>query len=219
MPGQGFDLERFLTCPVLGILRGIPSQNLEPVLEAAVAAGLKHLEITLNTQDAFSIIERAAAGFSGRLTIGAGTVLSPEGAERACNAGATFLVSPTLNTEVARFCRDENIPYFPGAFTPTEIEKAWQAGAAMVKVFPASQLGPAFFKEMRGPFPDIKLMAVGGVCVENVPRYLESGALAVAVGGSVFTRERLENVRVEEIKNDLSHILIAVSKFLTTMTP
>lgn len=218
MTGQGFDLERFLACPVLGILRGVPSHNLDPVLEAAISSGLQHLEITLNTPDAFSLIERAASRYADQLTIGAGTVLSLEEAGRALNAGATFLVSPTLNPDVAAFCREKNVAYFPGAFTPTEIETAWNAGAALVKVFPASQLGPAFFKEIRGPFADIKLMAVGGVRVENVFQYLESGSMAVAVGGSVFTRERLENARVSEIKNDLSQILIAVKKFLTTMT-
>ncbi len=218
MTGQVFELETFLACPVLGILRGIPAENLEPVLEAACDAGLRHLEITLNTQDAYAIISKAVSGFSDRMTIGAGTVLSVDEADRALEAGATFLVSPTLNVDVAALCRAEKIPYFPGAFTPTEIEHAWLAGATMVKVFPASQLGPHYFKEIRGPFADIRTMAVGGVRADNVSQFLKSGALAVAVGGSVFTQDRLARAEVEGIKNDLSQILIAVNNFFTKMS-
>ncbi len=201
----------------MGILRGISLQQTEPFLEAAHRAGLRHVEVTLNTPDAYSIIKNASRNFAGRFTLGAGTVLSVEEARKALEAGATFLVSPTLNEEVAAFCNRKGVAYFPGAFTPTEIERAWKAGAAMVKVFPASQLGPGYFKEIKGPFAGIKMMAVGGVRAGNAHEYLKSGAQAVAVGGSVFSRERLMSGDTESVEQDLLEILIAVRDFFTKM--
>ncbi len=218
MSGPDFDLESFLSCPVMGILRGISLDQVEPVLDAAYDAGLRHIEVTLNTPDAYSIIEKTSRLFAGRFTLGAGTVLSVESAQRALESGATFLVSPTLNEDVAGLCRREGIAYFPGAFTPTEIERAWNAGATLVKVFPASQLGPGFFKEMKGPFADIKLMAVGGVRAGNAYDYLKSGAQAVAIGGSVFSIERLQSGDTESIQRDLVEILFAVREFFTKMS-
>ncbi len=218
MSGLAFDLDSFLASPVLGILRGISLEQTQAVLEAAHDAGLRHVEVTLNTPDAFSIIKNASRNFAGRFVFGAGTVLSIEEAGQALDAGATFLVSPTLNESVAAFCTREEVAYFPGAFTPTEIERAWNAGAAMVKVFPASQLGPGFFKEIKGPFADIKLMAVGGVRAGNAHEYLKSGAKAVAVGGSVFSKERLLSGDTDSIHEDLQEILIAVRDFFTKMS-
>ncbi len=217
MSGQGFDLDSFLTCPVLGILRGIPLDKVEPVLDTVCDAGLSHIEVTLNTSDAFSILKKIASLYQGGLTLGAGTVLTLDQAQQALDAGATFLVSPTLNEEVALFCNRKKVAYFPGAYTPTEIERAWNAGATMVKVFPASQLGPVFFKEVRGPFADIRMMAVGGVRADNAHEYLKSGAQAVAVGGSVFSTERMLMENTESIHRDLSDILIAVREFFTKM--
>ena len=172
-------------------MRGIPENHLEGVLDSARDAGLKFLEITLNTDHAFRLIQSASRKYESSLCIGAGTVRTREQAEQAVASGARFLVSPMLNEEVASYCRNQSVPYFPGALTPTEIEKAWQAGATMVKVFPASQWGPSYFREIKGPFEDIPLMAVGGVTPGNIPAYFSSGASAVAVGGSVFSQSRM----------------------------
>ncbi|QPJ63364.1 MAG: bifunctional 4-hydroxy-2-oxoglutarate aldolase/2-dehydro-3-deoxy-phosphogluconate aldolase [Candidatus Nitronauta litoralis] len=218
MSGQVFNLNSFLSCPVMGILRGISLEQTEPVLEAAHNAGLRYVEVTLNTPDAFTIIKNASRTFAGRFTFGAGTVLSVDEARQALDSGATFLVSPTLNETVAAFCAKEKVAYFPGAFTPTEIERAWNASAAMVKVFPASQLGPGYFKEIKGPFSDIKMMAVGGVRAGNAHEYLKSGAKAVAVGGSIFSRERLASGDTASIQKDLQEILFAVRGFFTKMS-
>ena len=178
-----FSLARFEEEPVMGIIRGITEESLSGVMEAAISGGLRFLEITLNTPNAPHLIESINRDFPGTLCVGAGTVLTVADAETAVAAGARFLVSPTVKPDVAAFCRKQNLAYFPGAFTPTEIETAWNAGATMVKVFPASQLGPAYFKEVKGPFQDIRLMAVGGIKRENVPLYLAAGAEALALGG------------------------------------
>ena len=212
-----FDPELFQDVPVLGIVRGVPENSLEGVLNSARDAGLKFLEITLNTDHALRLIESAVATCGDSLCIGAGTVRTLGQAKQAVASGARFLVSPALNEEVAVYCRNQRLSYFPGALTPSEIEKAWQSGATMVKVFPASQWGPKYFREIKGPFEDIPLMAVGGVTSKNIPEYFSSGASAVAVGGSVFSQSRMVNGEYSKIRDDLKEILFAVKSFLNTM--
>lgn len=212
-----FDPELFKDVPVLGIVRGVPESSLDGVLNAARDAGLKFLEITLNTDHALRLIETAIATYGDSLCIGAGTVRTREQAEQAVASGARFLVSPALNEEVAAYCKSQALPYFPGALTPSEIEKAWQTDACMVKVFPASQWGPQYFREIKGPFEDIPLMAVGGVTSKNISDYFSSGASAVAVGGSIFSQSRMVNEEYSKIRNDLKEILFAVQNFLNTM--
>jgi len=205
-----FNLSRFNESPVLGIIRGAPEDSIQGVLEACVTGGLRFVELTLNTEKAFSLIESASQQFSEDLCIGAGTVLSLTDAKQAVNAGAQFIVSPTLNIDVAKYCVKKEIAYFPGAFTPTEIEKAWSAGAAMVKVFPASQMGASYFNTVRGPFNELLLMAVGGVDSSNAVEYLKAGASAVAIGGSVFTISRMKNKEFDSIE-------IAIRDFVSTV--
>jgi 2-dehydro-3-deoxyphosphogluconate aldolase/(4S)-4-hydroxy-2-oxoglutarate aldolase len=212
-----FDFKLFKQEPVLGIIRGVSESSLEGVLDSARDAGLKFLEITLNTEHALQLINSAVKKYEGSLCIGAGTVRTREQAEQSVASGAQFLVSPALNDEVASYCRDQALPYFPGALTPSEIEKAWQAGASMVKVFPASQWGPQYFREIKGPFEDILLMAVGGVTPDNIPAYFSSGASAVAVGGSVFSLSRMVNGEFSGIHDDLKEIMFAVIKNMNTM--
>lgn len=214
MSGVAFDPARFAQKPVLGIIRGVTETQLHGVLQAVVRSGVEFVELTLNTPDAISLLQAADREFSGPLCIGAGTVLSVRDAEMATAAGARFLVSPTAQPEVARFCREQGFPHFPGAFTPTEIENAWNARACMVKVFPASVLGPGYFREIKGPFNDIRLMAVGGVRASNVQDYFEKGASAVAVGASVFSQQRMESGDHAAIQHDLAEILIEVTAFL-----
>ena len=210
---EQFDLSRFEREPALGILRGIKPEQLDRIFETIIASGLKHVEITLNTPDALRLIEKAVAKYSESVCVGAGTVLSAEDAKNACHSGSRFIVAPTLNQEVASFCSLEDIPYFPGALTPTEIERCWQAGATMVKVFPASRFGPDYFKEIKGPFNEIKLMAVGGVRPENIKDYLNAGASALALGGSIFSTERLELGEFSKIHHDLKVFLSAINKY------
>ncbi len=215
MAGTGFPLSRFQEEPVLGILRGVSRDSLSGVLEAAIGGGLRFLEITLNTSGALSLIEHGNRSFEKSLCLGAGTVLSVDAARRAFSAGARFLVAPTWNPDVARYCRDQSIAYFPGALTPTEIERAWAGSATMIKVFPASQVGPKYFQLVKGPFPDIPLMAVGGIQAANLSDYFSSGASAVAFGGSIFTRARMQNRDYDGIRHEVEEFLLAVRKFYT----
>ena len=207
-----FDLPRFESEPVIGIVRGLNESCLEGVVEAAFAGGLQFLEITLNTPDALHLINKINRKYT-QLQIGAGTVLSVEEAKKAIDAGAKYIVAPNFDEEVSTFCAQTKIAYFPGALTPTEIKKAWDAGATMVKVFPASQMGPDYFKIIKGPFDKIKLMAVGGINSENIKDYLGAGANAVALGGSIFSAQRMANRKFEEIQKDIAEFIFAVKEF------
>lgn len=187
------DPARFRRKPLIGIVRGVSPERLEPVLEAAIAGGLETLEITLNTPGAPGLIARAGQIARGRLALGAGTVLDGDGLKAALDAGASFIVSPTLVPDVVAECVERRIPVFPGALTPQEIHDAWRAGATMVKVFPARLFGPDYFAEIRGPFDDVPLLACGGISPDTLPAYAAAGADAFAVGGSVFRREWMES--------------------------
>ena len=208
-----FDLSRFKEASILGIIRGASPGSVQGILDACISGGLKFVELTLNSKRALPSIELASKEFSGRLCIGAGTVLSLSDTIQAVNAGAQFIVSPTLNVDVASYCGEKGLAYFPGALTPTEIEKSWNAGATMVKVFPASQMGPDYFKTVRGPFDKLLLMAVGGIKVSDATKYLQAGASAVAIGGSVFTPSRIKNKEFESIKSEISKFVSAVKMF------
>jgi 2-dehydro-3-deoxyphosphogluconate aldolase/(4S)-4-hydroxy-2-oxoglutarate aldolase len=195
---------------VLGILRDCPDAALETVAEAVRLSGLKFLEVTMNTTAACSQIARFSRRLDGICRIGAGTVLTEREAEDAVAAGATFLVSPCLSEEVQEFATASRIPTLPGALTPTEIWNAHHSGAAMVKVFPARSMGgPSYFRELRGPFRDIPLLACGGVSASNAAEYIQSGADALAFGGSVFTKERLDTSDVTTIAADIAALLAA----------
>jgi 2-dehydro-3-deoxyphosphogluconate aldolase / (4S)-4-hydroxy-2-oxoglutarate aldolase len=187
------DAAEFKKKPVMGIVRDVEAEQIEPLVEAVVMSGLKTLEITMNTPGASQLIRRAARIAHKRLILGAGTVLDMESLKQALDAGAAFIVMPVLVKDVARYCVKNKIPVFPGALTPSEIYDAWQEGATMVKVFPARCFGPEYLREIKGPFRDIELMAVGGVTPSNMREYFSCGADAVAFGASVFKKERLQN--------------------------
>ena len=202
------DIEKFKRLPILGILRGIDVESVEPLVEASISAGLKTIEITMNTRGAATLIEKAAATGGKRLTVGAGTVLSVKSLEIAMDAGATFIVTPVLVEDVIKYCVKNKIPVFPGALTPQEIYNAWNAGATMVKVFPSGFFGPKYFKEIKGPFNEIELLACGGVTPENMKEYFSSGASAIAFGEGVFKREWLAG-------KDFKSIGEAVKRYIT----
>ncbi|MFH1691977.1 MAG: bifunctional 4-hydroxy-2-oxoglutarate aldolase/2-dehydro-3-deoxy-phosphogluconate aldolase [Candidatus Omnitrophota bacterium] len=187
------DVARFKQLPLMGILRGIKADVLEPLLETVIKCGLETIEITMNTPQAPSLIHQAVQFSGGRLVVGAGTVLNRDSLKSALEAGASFIVTPVFNEEVFVCCRKNNIPFFPGALTPTEIYRAWEYGPAMVKVFPSKFFGSAYFKEIKGPFENIELLACGGVSPQEMGVYFSNGASAVAFGASVFNKEWLQN--------------------------
>jgi len=186
------DLRRFRKKPLLGILRGIKSEELDPLFEVILSSGLEAVEITMNTPCASDLIAQAVKRYGKRIMIGAGTVLSLQDLREALRVGATFIVSPVLHEPIISSCVKNGIPVFPGALTPQEVHNAWEAGATMVKVFPAGCLGPEYFSELKGPFNGIELLACSGVTPENLPDYLSHGASAAAIGSGTFRREWIE---------------------------
>ncbi|MBN1117926.1 MAG: bifunctional 4-hydroxy-2-oxoglutarate aldolase/2-dehydro-3-deoxy-phosphogluconate aldolase [Bacteroidales bacterium] len=200
-----------LSTPILAIFRGIGIEHVQSLVKSCIDAGLDSIEVTMNTENASSIIEEFKQISGNRLQVGAGTVLSESDLANALSAGAEFIVTPVVNKNVIVTCRDKNIPVFPGALTPTEIWEAWQYGAEMVKVFPAGVFGPKYLKDLHGPLNEVKLMAVGGVNSETIVDYFKAGASAVAIGGSIFSKERLEKKQFNLITEDLKNLVAKIS--------
>ena len=200
-------IEKFKELPIMGILRGLELETVEPLIETIYSSGLRTIEVTMNTPEAEKIIDKAVACSNGRLTIGAGTVLDIDSLKRALGVGATFIVSPILIAKIAKYCLKKSIPYFPGAFTPLEIYQAKEAGAAMVKVFPAKFFGPAYLKEIKGPFQDVELLACGGVTSSNICSFFYQGASAIAFGASIFKDNLLKNKNFSSIEESIAMLI------------
>jgi 2-dehydro-3-deoxyphosphogluconate aldolase / (4S)-4-hydroxy-2-oxoglutarate aldolase len=170
---------------VVAIGRRLPLDQVKAIADGLVAGGVGAFELTLNDPEgaaleAIAAVARHAAG--GPLVVGAGTVLTTEAAERAVEAGARFLVMPHTDPVLIAWAAKRGIPVFPGALSPTEVLAAWRAGAAAVKLFPASVTGPNAVRELRGPFPDIPLIPTGGVTAESAAAFVRAGAIAVGIG-------------------------------------
>lgn len=206
------DISRFKRKPILGIIRGVGPDSIEPLMEAVISAGLETVEITMNTKDAAESIKKAVKASRKRLTVGAGTVIDEKSLYAALDAGASFIVMPVLVKDVVDHCVKNKIPVFPGAFTPQEIHDAWNSGATMVKIFPSGFLGPDYLKEIKGPFADVELLACGGVTPENISEYFANGASAVAFGSSVFKKEWLAKKDFRSIGCRIKEYLSAAKK-------
>jgi 2-dehydro-3-deoxyphosphogluconate aldolase/(4S)-4-hydroxy-2-oxoglutarate aldolase len=176
-------LERILGGALVAVVRAPDPTGLVDVVRALADGGVTAAEVTLTVPNALDVLKAAKAALGDRVVLGVGTVLDPESAWAAIDAGAAFVVAPTVDLDVVRLCRQRDAVVMPGAFTPTEIYAAWRAGADIVKVFPADAVGPAFFKAMRGPLPQIKLMPTGGVDLTNAAAFLKAGAACLGVGG------------------------------------
>jgi 2-dehydro-3-deoxyphosphogluconate aldolase/(4S)-4-hydroxy-2-oxoglutarate aldolase len=179
------DLQRVLDCGIVAVVRFGDPKPLVEVVEALYAGGVTVAEVTLTVPNALDVIRAAKQQLGDRVLLGAGTVLDPETARAALLAGAEFVVAPTVNLDVIRLCRRYDRLVMPGAFTPTEVLSAWEAGADIVKVFPADVVGPAFFKALRGPLPQVKLMPTGGVDLITAAEFLKAGAACLGVGGQL----------------------------------
>ncbi|MFA6282156.1 MAG: bifunctional 4-hydroxy-2-oxoglutarate aldolase/2-dehydro-3-deoxy-phosphogluconate aldolase, partial [Candidatus Omnitrophota bacterium] len=145
------NIDKFRKQPILGILRDVTKEEIPPLLETIISSGLVSVEIAMNTKDAASLIKQAVSLSKGKLMIGAGTVVNMKLLKSALGAGASFIVMPVLVKDVVKYCVRHKIPVFPGALSPQEIYQAWEAGATMVKVFPAGFFGPKYFREIKGP--------------------------------------------------------------------
>jgi 2-dehydro-3-deoxyphosphogluconate aldolase/(4S)-4-hydroxy-2-oxoglutarate aldolase len=178
---------------LIAIIRADNADGLVQVARALEAGGCKLIEVTMTTPGALDVVRAAGAKFGDRCVFGAGTILDAETARAAILAGAQFVVCPTLNLGTIQICQRYSVPVMPGAYTPTEILTAWEAGADVVKVFPASVGGPAFIKALKGPLPHIQLAAVGGVNFETTADFFRAGVCVVGVGGELVNQKLLDN--------------------------
>jgi 2-dehydro-3-deoxyphosphogluconate aldolase/(4S)-4-hydroxy-2-oxoglutarate aldolase len=184
-PNPAF-LERLRVTGVMAVIRGASIDAALQTSHALVRGGVTGIEITFSTPGAAAAIERARRELPSAL-VGAGTVLSHADLAAACDAGAEFLVSPHLDETLVEAARLRGVPFLPGALTPTEVVRAWHAGAACVKLFPGSAVGPGYVKALRGPLPHVPLMPTGGVDEKNLGEWLAAGAVAVGMGGALAT--------------------------------
>ncbi len=182
--GPTATLQGILEHRIVAILRGCDTEHILPIATALYEGGIRLLEITLNSPGALEAIEQVAASMGDRLFVGAGTVLDAAEATAAIAAGARFILSPSLDIGIIRRTRDLGAVSVPGAFTATEILTAWRNGASIVKVFPAS-VGPAYFRDLRGPLPQIPLMPTGGVNLDNIRDFHQAGAVAFGIGSAL----------------------------------
>ncbi|CCH57189.1 2-dehydro-3-deoxyphosphogluconate aldolase/4-hydroxy-2-oxoglutarate aldolase [Fibrisoma limi BUZ 3] len=185
--------ELFAQAPIVGIVRNLPPDVITQLLPVYQEAGLTTIEITMNTPGAVDCIREARQHYPTGLNIGAGTVCTLDDLEQALDAGAQFIVTPILDELVIRTCVERGVPIFPGAFTPTEIYRAWALGASMVKVFPTTSLGPAYIKDLKGPLPHVKLLPTGGVSLNTLQQFFDAGATGVGVGSHLFDASLINN--------------------------
>jgi 2-dehydro-3-deoxyphosphogluconate aldolase / (4S)-4-hydroxy-2-oxoglutarate aldolase len=184
-------LGTLLDTGVVAVVRTDSPRDLVRLARALVEGGVRLVEITMTVPAAVEVIEQAASALGADAVIGAGTVLDAATAERAVSAGAGFVVSPALDTEVIETAHRHGVVAIPGCLTPTEIALAWSAGADVVKLFPGRVATPGYFADVRGPFPDVRLMPTGNVDLETAPQYIRAGAVAVGVGKALVDPEAL----------------------------
>jgi 2-dehydro-3-deoxyphosphogluconate aldolase/(4S)-4-hydroxy-2-oxoglutarate aldolase len=175
---------------VVAVIRLNDPSIMGPLSKALVAGGVKCIEITMTTPNALEVIKDLSQQDSDML-IGAGTVINAQMAKDVIEAGAEFVVSPVMRPEIIKVARDNDKAMISGAFTPTEILKAWESGADLVKVFPATALGPKYFKDVRGPLPQVKLTPTGGVNVDNTAEFMKAGAVCIGVGSALLNKKMI----------------------------
>lgn len=203
-------LNRLISEKLVAVVRLDSGDQLIKVAEALKAGGITAIEFTVPTPNSLEMIKQAAVYFGDEVLMGAGTVLDPETARSAILSGAQFIVTPALNIKTIELCRRYGKPIIPGAMTPTEILTAWEAGADMVKVFPADILGSAYLKAVLAPLPQIRLVPTGGISSENAAEYLKAGATAVGVGGKLVSKSAVASGDWAAISAEAQRLVHAV---------
>lgn len=209
-----FSWPLFNKIPIVGIIRHIPAADVSQILPVYQAAGLTTVEITMNTPEAETMIRAARQQYPDTLNVGAGTVCSEADLELALAAGAQFIVTPVINKKVLKTCVKKGVPIFPGAFTPSEIYKAWSLGASMVKVFPTTQLGPGYIRDVKAPLNQIKLLPTGGITLQNMGDFLKAGADGFGIGSHLFDKQLIDKKDWDGLKNHFQSFIDRFQSFV-----
>src|SRR3954463_11182679 len=194
-------LKRILDGGIVAVVRAESGESLVKVVRALAEGGVTAAEITFTVPDAIEVIRQVRREVGEAVVLGAGTVLDPETARAALLAGAEYIVAPTVNVEVIRLCRRYDKVVMPGALTPTEVLAAWEAGADVVKIFPADVGGPAYLKALSGPLPQIRLMPTGGVDLNTAESFLKAGACCLGVGSSLVSPKTVASGDFAQIRD------------------
>jgi 2-dehydro-3-deoxyphosphogluconate aldolase / (4S)-4-hydroxy-2-oxoglutarate aldolase len=204
-------LQQVLDCGIVAVVRAPDGTALVEVVRALADGGVTVVEITMTVPDALDVLRQVRRTLGDRVLLGAGTVLDTETARAVVLAGAEYIVTPTVNVDVIRLCQRYDKLIMPGAFTPTEILTAWEAGADIVKVFPAEVVGPAFFKAVRGPLPQVRLMPTGGVDLTTASAFLKAGACCLGIGSQLVDPKLVAERNFDRIR-DLARQYVTIVK-------
>ncbi|MBC6999116.1 bifunctional 4-hydroxy-2-oxoglutarate aldolase/2-dehydro-3-deoxy-phosphogluconate aldolase [Cytophaga sp. FL35] len=210
MDNPVFSWERFYQTPIVAILRGLNTTEVLRLAGSYLKCGFTTIEVTMNSPQVPETVQSLLKEFP-ELNVGVGTVCSMDDLNIAISSGSQFIVTPIINEEVIIHCKQNNIPIFPGAYTPTEIYKAWVLGASAVKVFPAT-LGPKYIKDVLAPLDQIKLLPTGGVNKENIKDFFKAGAIGAGMGGHLFPKELIERDDLTALENHLMEFKEIVDK-------
>ena len=208
--GRGAIVSAIEATGVVAVVRLTDAGAFREVAAALVEGGVRAIEVTMTVPRAVALIESLAASARNDVIVGAGTVLDAETARQVILAGARFVVGPVLRPEVIELGHRYDVAVMPGCFTPTEILTAWELGADVVKVFPATALGPGFFKDVRGPLPQIRLMPTGGVTRDNAGAWIAAGAVAIGVGTALVDPKAVSAGRLDLLSANARHFIDAV---------
>lgn len=209
---QSQDILRAITdIGIVPVVRTNSAESAVRAIEAIYRGGIRAAEITMTVPGAIRALEKVADEYGDRIVLGAGTVLDPETARACMLAGANFFVTPSLNVRTIEMAKRYSKVICPGALTPTEVVTAWQAGADVIKIFPADSVGGAkYIKALKGPLPHIEMIPTGGVSVSTCGDFLKAGACAVAVGGELVNAKLIADHNYEEIEKRARHFVEAV---------
>jgi len=203
-------LSQILEHKIVAILRGMPSSEMIPIANALYKGGIRIMEVTLNSENALSAIEQLSNAFENDMLIGAGTVLDSNDAKNAIDAGAKFIISPSLDATVIQATKDAGMVSIPGAFTPTEIVAAYNFGADIIKVFPC--LNAAYIKNVLAPLNHMKLMPTGGIHAGNIQEYAATGAVAFGIGSALVHNDAVNEQYLEQLTAKAAALTGALKK-------
>ena len=196
---------------VVAVIRMKDPAKLRAVFDALAEGGVRAIEVTMTVPGAVGLIKELAASLPQGIVLGAGTVIDAEGARAVIDAGARFIVSPVFRRDVVTVCLERGIVAAPGCFSPTEILDAHEMGADVVKVFPATALGPQYIKDLRAPMPQLRLMPTGGVTLDNAGDWIRAGAVAVGVGSALLDSKAIDEGRLDVIADNARRIVKSVA--------
>lgn len=194
-------VQKILDRGLVAIIRAPESKRLLEATQALITGGIDVIEVTFTTPNVLQTLEQLKSTFGDQVLLGAGTVLDAETARAAILAGVEYIVTPVVRVSVIEMCRRYGVPCLTGAFTPTEVLTAWEAGSEIVKLFPGEVGGPSYLKAILGPLPQVRLMPTGGVNLETLPAFVKAGACAVGLGSSLVEKEALAQGDMQRIES------------------